>query len=560
MTSNLRLSPRIMDLALVPRIATTGQLALVALCALACGGGASGSSGFASNGGPLIPAPALSTVTIVTAGGAGSSLVVGQALQLTVVTRDQSGSTIAASVAWSTSSASVATVTSGGLVSATGAGSATITATATAGTATVSSTFGVTVIAVPVLTTVTVAGTTAMNVGQSSRLTATARDQNGTVMSASIAWSSTAATIAAVSGSGLVTAIAVGGATITALATVGTTSASGTASVSVFAAAPVLASVAITWGTSAPNIATITQGGLVTAVASGSVIITAQASGSGGASLSATRLIAVSAAAPVLTSVAISASSQTVTTGLTLQLTAVARDQNGATVAATLAWSSSNNARATVSSTGLVTAVSAGSVTINVTAASGALVVTNDLTLTIVSPPTLTSVVVSGPVSTVAVAATLQLAAAPKDQFGAVIGGATVTWSSNATGIATVGATTGLVTGVSAGNATMTASATIGSANVSSFMTIAVTGGFPLASTVNAVGLSFSPAIVDIAVGGTVTWNGLAGHDVTFDTGGSPANVSGASSGSRTFSVPVGTYAYHCSIHGSGMSGSVVVH
>ena len=72
---------------------------------------------------------------------------------------------------------------------------------------------------------------------------------------------------------------------------------------------------------------------------------------------------------------------------------------------------------------------------------------------------------------------------------------------------------------------------------------------------------SFDPNATTIRRGGTVTWNNSSGtaHNVTFDTNGSPSNISDMSTGSasRTFNS-AGTFHFHCSNHG-GMSGTIVV-
>ena len=83
---------------------------------------------------------------------------------------------------------------------------------------------------------------------------------------------------------------------------------------------------------------------------------------------------------------------------------------------------------------------------------------------------------------------------------------------------------------------------------------------------------SFNPGVVSVPAGTTVTWEwkactddgyggygGCVSHNVTFDDGSSIAS-STQSTGtfSRTFNT-VGTYKYHCAIHGAGMSGQVTV-
>lgn len=80
---------------------------------------------------------------------------------------------------------------------------------------------------------------------------------------------------------------------------------------------------------------------------------------------------------------------------------------------------------------------------------------------------------------------------------------------------------------------------------------------------------SFSPGSKSIAVGATVnwSWNSCTGdpygtstcveHSVTFDDGiTSPLQDQGTFN--RTFAA-AGTYNYHCSVHGTAMSGSITV-
>ena len=79
--------------------------------------------------------------------------------------------------------------------------------------------------------------------------------------------------------------------------------------------------------------------------------------------------------------------------------------------------------------------------------------------------------------------------------------------------------------------------------------------------------ISFSPTSVTIAVGGSVTWTWASGslsHSVQFQTasaGDSLPSSSGVQS-SGTFKVTfhqAGTFTYDCSIHGSAMTGTIIV-
>jgi plastocyanin len=78
---------------------------------------------------------------------------------------------------------------------------------------------------------------------------------------------------------------------------------------------------------------------------------------------------------------------------------------------------------------------------------------------------------------------------------------------------------------------------------------------------------SFTPSVVTVGPGDTVTWNWLApGHSTTSDATTGPevwdSGVLSSGSFSHTFTT-LGTYRYYCVIHGApggiGMSGQVIV-
>jgi hypothetical protein len=116
----------------------------------------------------------------------------------------------------------------------------------------------------------------------------------------------------------------------------------------------------VTWSTNNSAAATVSQSGVVTGVAAGSATITATSSTKSGSSA-----ITVTAAAPVVTTVTVAPPSASIVAGTTVTLQAIVKDQYGNTMAGqTVNWTSSNTAAATVSPSGVVTGVAAGSATI----------------------------------------------------------------------------------------------------------------------------------------------------------------------------------------------------
>lgn len=115
-----------------------------------------------------------------------------------------------------------------------------------------------------------------------------------------------------------------------------------------------------TWTSTDGNVVSVDANGLATAEGGGSAIVRATiGSVSGEASVTVTQLAA---------SLAVSPQNDTLTTVQpTLQLTVVAKDENGATIPApTLTWSSADETIATVAPNGLVTAVANGVTRIHV--------------------------------------------------------------------------------------------------------------------------------------------------------------------------------------------------
>jgi len=224
----------------------------------------------------------------------------------------------------------------------------------------------------------------------------------------------------------------------------------------------------VTWSTDNASAATVNSAGVVSGVAAGTANITATSSGKSGSAS-----ITVSAAPPVVTTVSVAPPSASVVAGSTVTLQATVKDQYGnAMTGQTVAWSTNNPGAATVSSSGVVSGVAAGSAT--VTATSSGKSGTSAITVT-AAPPVVTTVSVSPPSASIVVGTTVTLQATVKDQYGNTMSGQTVSWSSNNTASATVNSS-GVVTGVAAGSATVTA-AVSGKSGTSGITVTPVVGG-----------------------------------------------------------------------------------
>lgn len=197
--------------------------------------------------------PVATTVTLSSTTLSFSSL--GETQQLTATVVDQNGATMAgASVTWTTSGSSVASVSSTGMVAAVAVGTATITATSGSATGTAS----VTVVQVAATVTLSPSPLVLAGPGDAVTVTASVMDAEGSeIASPILSWSSDDEGIATVNGVGLVTAVAVGDATVTVEASSGGQTVTGQLSITVVAPNPNLlngtytggsaSAVAITW-------------------------------------------------------------------------------------------------------------------------------------------------------------------------------------------------------------------------------------------------------------------------------------------------------------------------
>jgi uncharacterized protein YjdB len=198
----------------------------------------------------------------------------------------------------------------------------------------------------------------------------------------------------------------------------------------------------VTWTSSDSTIATVSQAGVVVGIAGGTAKITASVDGVSDG-------VTVTVAPPQVASVTVSLDNPTPNVGQTTQATATSKDAQGNVLIGrpVSSWVSSNPSVATVSASGVVTAVSAGAATITATVDG---VVSSPATVT-VRGSSVSSVRVTLSASTVLVGQTVTATAAPFDVFGAPLTGRTVSaWTSSNPSVATVNAN-GIVTALTAG-------------------------------------------------------------------------------------------------------------
>lgn len=294
----------------------------------------------------------------------------------------QGDSGVGTSVSWRSSQPAIASVSTTGLVTALAAGRVEVTAQST-----VDSTrqAAAVIVVLPRILGVSVTPSTAMiDVAATTALMATITGDPGA--SPAVSWSSSDPLHATVSSAGVVTGVAPGIATITARSVADTTR-SATSLVTVrprvlgIAVTPTTANMSIggtlaltatvngdpgiptgvTWSTSDASRATVSSGGVVTALAVGSVTIVARSVAA--PSLSASAGITIT---PRVLSVSVAPANASINVSSSLALTATVTGDPGASTSVT--WSTANAAVATVSASGIVTGIAVGSTVI--TAAS----------------------------------------------------------------------------------------------------------------------------------------------------------------------------------------------
>jgi uncharacterized protein YjdB len=380
-------------------------------------------------------------------------------------------------------------------------------------------------------------------INATEQFTATGNYNDGSTadLSSAATWASSNQANATMNGTGVATGIAAGNTTITA----SVSGVTGSTTLTVMAAAVTVTSIAVsptsqsitagatqqftanatysngttgaltsgvTWTSSNTAAATVSSTGLATGVAAGTATIKAVADG-----FTATATLTVTATAVTVTSIAVSPTSQSITTGATQQFTATATYSNGSTgnVSASATWASTNTTVATVNSAGLTTADSPGSTTISATLSGQ----TGSATLTVVAP-TLTGIAVTPSDPSFANGSMQQFTATAtfSNKTTANVT-SSATWSSTNSQVATI-SSGGLASGQGGGTTTISA------------MMSGVTGSTTLTVTV-----SGSANITTFHV--DTNRSGLNDQETVL----TPANVAPATFG-KLFSCPVDGYVY----------------
>jgi plastocyanin/uncharacterized protein YjdB len=513
----------------------------------------------------------------------------GRTQQFTATPRDSNTNTVSgATVVWSSTNAAAASVSPTGLVTAVANGTAQIQA--TSGTATGSASVTVNI----VIASLTLAPTsrTFTRIGQPQTFAPTARDTaTNIVANPGITWTSRNTSLVTVSPSGVATSVADGAAYVVAAATGSGAKDSALVTVSAVANAVSItpSSVAfgaigssrqlgasvldsgsttipgrpVTWSRVGPGTtATVSAAGLVTSVAVGT--------GDSAAAAATGPVAAITAKAPitvtqVVNTIAVTGSllpDTLHTTGRTKQFAAAAADSNLNSIATVFTWLSGAPAIASVDGTGLVSAVSDGSTSIQASAGGK----TGSRTMVVRRYAATFTLFPTAPQSITTAGGTLAFSGTVQDSVGTNL---SISWLSRTTTVATVSPATGTTTTATAvGNGTTYVVMSGGTRIDSTQLTVTIPAA---ASAAVQIGDNFfrsvanntqNAAVDTVAVGGTVTWTWVGASNHSVESTGAPSFTSSTTKISGTYAFTfnsAGTYTYDCGVHGLSMTGRVVV-
>jgi uncharacterized protein YjdB len=252
-------------------------------------------------------------------------------------------------------------------------------------------------------------------------------------------------------------------------------------------------------------------------------------------------------------SLAVTPTSQSLSVGQTVQLTATGTTGHGSNhpsttqdVTATATWNSSSPAVASVNSTGLVTALTAGTTTITASMSGYTGTIAASATITVTGSSGTGGA--SGTVTSLAILPGSQAVSLPGETTQFIAIGTTstnatvnltnqVSWSTSSTQIATIGAGTGLATAVTQGTVTIIALYTSGGS------TIAGTGSFTVSngSTEKYTSVTLAPTSESVSVSNPLSASGQTGQFIALATSGTTGfdvDVTNSSQTTWTSSIP----------------------
>ena len=478
---------------------------------LGCGG--NGSSNTSTTNAPVL--------TSITVTGSTTNLIVNQTEQITATGAysDHTTKDLTNLVSWSSSDNTIATVAQGGLLTAKASGSVSVTATMNS----VTGSFNLAIAPALVSIAVTPASPAiAAQTNQQFIATGKFTDNSTQNLTASVDWSSSNSAVASISNASPTKGMAhgVSAGTVTITATSG--SISGTASLTVTSATSTALAISpsngslpidvsqqftatatfsdgtsqdvtnvVSWSSSASSVASITVSGLVTAKNLGTTNISASFE-----STSATTPLTVNA--NNLSSITVQPGNGSIAPGTKTQFTATGTFNDGSThnLTSAVTWSSSNPAFASINSSGTVSGLAPGGVTI--TASLGS--VTQSVPFNVTNA-TIVSISVTPTSQSVPTGWRLQFTATGvfSDSSSQDIT-STTKWSSDNTSVATIGASSGAATAISIGTANINANFSFGGASATGTTSLTV-------NSATLSSLSMNPSSSLLAPGSTLQIN-----------------------------------------------------
>ena len=495
---------------------------------------ACGSGGSSSNTNP--PPPVTPSLSSLQVSPAVASVAPGASQQFSVMGKYSDGSSkdLTASAQWKTSDSTIASVAAG-RVTAVGAG--TVTVTAASGKLQAFATLQVTSAATNLASIAVSPAASSLPVNTSLQFTATGTYKDGSSrdLTALVNWASSSNAAATINAAGMATGMAAGSTTIS--ASLGGIK----GSTSLTVTAPTISSIVVTpdgltlgigigqqytataiysdgsvqdlvsgvtWSSSAPAVASISNSGLATTLSAGSATITAKV----GSFTDTTQLTVVAAH---LLSISVSPTPVSIAAGTDQQFTATGSFDDGSTqLLPSVTWSSSSSSVATINSSGLATGVGTGTATVSAT--SGSVSGTAALTVT---GATVTSITVTPANSSMPVSTTKQFTATADFSDGSSEDVTTsVLWGSSNPAAAAIN-NQGLVNSVATGSTTITA------------VLDSVTGNTNLTvTTVKLTGIAILPSNPRIEARTFVKFTAVG----TFSDGSTGSNLAGVSWKSST--------------------------